>query len=816
MLATIPRFVPFDQLPRGTPLRAGMGTATVMADLDFETYSDAGYVWNETTRKWCALPGAPGNKKGLGIVGAATYAEHPSTCVLSLAYDLKDGRGQRYWVPGMPNPQELFDFLAAGNLIEAWNVGFEYWIWEKVCTRLYGWPPLPVPQLRCAMAKARAFALPGKLEKAGAVLKLAQQKDKEGDRLLKKFSMPRNPTAKDQRRRIPLEFSSGTVADMQDSVGMVRYNLQDIVAEAHASASVPDLEGEELQFWQLDQKINRRGVQIDVEGVHNCVAVLDQALEKYNTELWHLTGGQVARASELAKLKAWLATQGVYADKMDEDALDAMLEADDQARKAWASYCTPGPFYGDPKLYEKACKALTPAARRGIEIRAKVGSASVKKVYAMRNRASAAGRLHDLFNYYAARTGRTTGEGPQPTNLPKAGPNVVACECGRHYGGHLQACPWCSRPRLASVKPGKWNPDAANDALEVMKSRSLEVVEYYFGDALGAISGCLRGLFIAKPGYDLISSDYSAIEAVVLAMISGEQWRIDVFRTHGKIYEMSVAKITGIPFNDLMKHAGYTDEELAAPDWYKRKPARKGSHHPMRQTIGKVAELASGYQGWIGAWKAFGAEEFMTEEEMKRAILAWRDASPAIVEFWGGQSRRMGYGHTVPHLYGVEGMFIAALNNPGVEYDFRGFKFIYRDDCLYLRLLSGRYLHYHQPRLRPNTERGGMSVSYWGNNTNPKNGAVGWIQMDTWGGRITENIVQAVARDIQWHGMLHLENAGYPIVLHVYDEDAAEIPQGVGSIQQFERLMSTMPRWAHDWPVAANGGWRGLRYRKED
>jgi DNA polymerase len=771
-------------MPRGTVLHAGRGKSVVLPDMDFETYSDAGFAWNEALQKWESPPGAPSQKRGLPVIGVAAYAEHPSTEVLSFAYDLKDGHGRRFWMPGLPNPQDLFDYLAAGGIVEAHNIGFEWWIWTKVCTAKYGWPALPSAQVRCSAAKSRAYALPGALAKVGAVLQLAQQKDADGDRLLKKFSMPRNPTAKDKRRRIrPTE-------DAVDGPRLYAYNMQDIVTEAHVSARVPDLQGEELEFWLMDQRINRRGVQMDVAGVHACCAVVDQALEQYNRELYELTGGAVARASEIAKMQAWLCTLGVGMSSLDEEAVDEKLAEDDKSRR------------------------LPPLARRALEIRQLVGSAAVKKVYAMRLQMTSAGRLHELFTFYGARTGRTTGNGPQPTNLPNSGPKVMRCGCGRHYGVHLTSCPWCAFPAPPSRKPIEWDEHAVEDALLVISSRDLRTVEHFFGSALAAVSGCLRGLFCAAPGHDLVVSDYSAIEAVVLAMIAGEQWRIDVFRTHGKIYEQSAAKISGVPFEDFMRHAGYTDAELAAPDWYTRKPAAPGSHHPLRKTIGKVAELASGYQGWIGSWKAFGADEFMTELEMKDAILAWRAASPAIVEFWGGQSRRS-YGRDTPELFGVEGMFIAALRSPGTQFEFRGFKFLYQHDILHLTLLSGRSLHYHRPQLRPSDKRQGEhAISYEGWNTNPKNGPVGWIRMDTWGGRLTENIVQATARDIQWYGMLNLERAGYPIVLHVYDEDVAEVPEGFGSVQEFERIMGAMPPWAQGWPIKASGGFRSKRYRK--
>ncbi len=433
---------------------------------------------------------------------------------------------------------------------------------------------------------------------------------------------------------------------------------------------------------------------------------------------------------------------------------------------------------------------MTPAAREALTIRAAIGSAAVKKTYAMRNQCAPDGRLHDLFSYHAARTGRATGNGPQPTNLPNSGPEVCRCSCGRHHGKALDYCPWCGGA-ADGVEIVEWNAVATEDALEVIATRSLAALMYFFGEGLPIISACLRGLFVSAPGHDLICSDYSSIEAVVLAEIAGESWRREVFQTHGRIYEISAAKITGIPFDEAVRH-----------------PRRK---------LGKVAELASGYQGWIGGWKAFGADEFLSDEEIKQAILAWRAASPAIVELWGGQERNW-----VPERYGCEGAAINAVQYPSTTFHvmrldktYSGVTFLCHDDVLYCWLPSGRRLTYHRPRLRESERRPGtLALSYEGQNTNPKNGPVGWIRMDTWGGRLVENIVQATARDILRRATIALEAAGYPIVLHVYDEIVAEVPEGVGSIEEFERIMSTMPEFAADWPVRAKGGWRGKRYRK--
>jgi DNA polymerase len=408
----------------------------------------------------------------------------------------------------------------------------------------------------------------------------------------------------------------------------------------------------------------------------------------------------------------------------------------------------------------------------------------------MRNRTTLNGRLHDLFNYHAARTGRITGEGPQPTNLPNSqGVFANICKCGRHFGTHRKTCPLCGG---SEFKREEWSISSAIEALRSINTRSLATVEYIWGDAMLAVSGVLRALFIASPGKTLMCSDYSAIEAVVIAEITNEEWRKEVFRTHGKIYEMSASKVTGVTLEQMLQYRKET-----------------GNHHPDRKK-GKILELALAYAGWTGSMKAFGAEDFMTEQEMVDAIKAWRAASPNIVEFWGGQERNW-----QPELYGVEGMAIQAIQYPGYIFEHRQHYFQVRDDVLYIKLRSGRELAYQQPRVNPSSRRAGtLSISYIGWNSNPKNGKMGWQRMETFGGRLFENICQGTARDVQWYGIRALESAGYPIVLHVYDEDIAEVPEGFGSIEEFERIMSTMPEWAKDWPIVAKGGWVGKRYRK--
>lgn len=746
-----------------TVKRVGLGVSTSLPDMDFETYSEAGYEWDERANKWRKLNLS--GPAGLPATGAPVYAEHISCEVLQLSYNLKDGRGPQLWIPGCPPPQDLFDHLARGGLIEAHNAGFEQHVWQHVCVAKMGWPELPPAQVRCSKAKCRAWALPGGLDDAAKVLQLSERKNPDGTRLLNKFSKPRNPTKADKRLRLLPQD------DPVDGPKLYEYGLQDIVVESALSERVPDLTPQELAVWQLDQKINRRGVHIDLETVDAMIMVYEAECLRLNAELQQITGGAITSASQVTAIAGHLTAMGVYTDSLDADAVDALLKRD-----------------------------LPPVARRILEIRQSVGSSNIKKLYAFRLRTSSDSRLRDMFEYYGAATGRWAGRGVQPQNMASAGPDVVrATCCGAIRSAHLPACPYCTIGDPAS-EPAEWGAEAMESVIRDVKAWT---VYDNWPDPVAAVTGCLRGLFTAAPGHTLIGSDFSAIEAVVLACMAGEQWRIDVFKTHGKIYEMSASKISGVPFDEFMRHKKDT-----------------GQHHPLRKTIGKVAELASGYAGWIGAWKEFGADAFMSEPEIKAAILRWRAESPRIVEFWGGQWYQPNpeKWHFEPLLFGLEGAAVSAVMQPCSWFKAGPTLWGVVDDALYCQLPSGRFLTYHRPRLDQTTDQRGLLVwqlSYEGYNSDSSKGPVGWMRRSTYGGKLCENVVQAVARDILANSLLNLEAAGYHIVMHIHDEVVAEVPEGFGSIEELERIMSTMPAWCADWPIKAAGGWQGLRYRKE-
>jgi DNA polymerase len=719
-----------------------------IADFDFESYSEAGYYWDGPANRF---RGVMPTKAGLNAVGAPAYAAHPSTEIISLAYNLAQGGGDRLWRPGDPLPTDLFNHIASGGLIEAWNSSFEFYMWFYVAAGRMGWPDLPLSQLRCAMSKAIAFGLPGKLAKAADVLDAPEQKDPKGDLLIKKLSVPRIPTKKNPDTRL----WPTTAPDQFNQI--YQYNLQDIRAERAVSGMVPDLSPAELKLWQLDQRINARGVKIDTESLQNCISIFRQAEFRYGQELYDITQDSEITINKLDKLKGWMSAKGFKTPSLDKDHVKAALKRKD----------------------------LPADVMRVLQIRSSLGAASVKKLFAIERGLSPDGRLRDLFVFCGARqTGRFAGMGPQPQNLASGGPDVHRCNhCGLLQWSGLKQCRQCYGVEFSEAE---WGIDGAELALQDIATRRLDHVELCWGDAISAISGCLRALFVAADGSRLLCSDYSAIEAVTAACLAGETWRIEVFKTHGKIYETSAAKITGIPFQEFMD--------------YKE---RTGQHHPMRKKIGKIAELASIYQGSDGAWKAFGADKFMSDEEILQNVRAWRRESPEFPKMWAG----------------LEQAAMSAISNPGYEFSYNGITYFVRDRILFCRLLSGRHLQYHNPRLVPTvTDWGkqGFKILFDGWNSDSSKGPVGWMTRETFGGRLFENVNQATARDILTYAMAEkIDPAGYQIVLHVHDEVVCEVPNGYGSIPELEGLMGSNPPWCLDWPIKAAGGWEGHRYRKD-
>lgn len=732
----------------GDRIIAGAGVATVLADGDFETYSEAGFVWEDQAQKWVQLDGvAPTKKKGLGTIGLRNYVDHPSFEVLCFWYDLKDGRGRRFWRPGMPPPLDLFEHVQAGKFLEAWNVSFERTVWNRHLRPKFGWPEIKDTQWRCAMAKARQQAYPGSLEESAPAIGSPELKDPAGKKLIDKLTVPRKPTKKNPARRWTPESAP------DDFAKLYAYGEQDIVTEFAASIRVPDLSPRELEIWQVDQRINDRGMYIDRPGVDNCIAIVEQCTERYNCELQGITHRNVMASSKVADTLRWFKTQGVYIEELDEETVE-----------------------------DELLKPHSDAVKRVLQIRQLLSFGSVKKLYGMKHQTAADGRLRDQYAYHAAHTSLWNGQSVQVANL---------------YKGKLD------------------KPEKVEAALAAIASRSLDYVEALYGDGMETIADCLRSMIIAAPGCDLIGADYSAIQAVVLACLAGEQWRIKVFQTHGKIYEASIAEMTGTPLDVILGH-----KKL------------HGAHHPLR-ALGKLAELSAGFASWIGGWKKFGAGDYYENDaEIKQAILSWRRASPAIVEFWGGQTRNK-FGRDLngnrapeyPEYYGLEGAAIMAVLNPGQCYGYRGVRYMMHGDALYCQPpTNGDPLIYHEPRLEPSKREYAspweLKLSYMGWNSNQTKGRGGWVRMELYGGVLTQNVVAKVSREVQADALVKLDKTGlYLPVMHTHDEQITEVPEGQGSTDAYLTIVNDLPDWARFengiyWPIKAPGAERTKRYGK--
>ena len=705
----------------GDIIQLPVGWSMVRPSFDVETYSEAGYYWDAAGNRW---RGATKNKGGLPVVGAAAYAGHPTARLLSLSYDLKDGRGPILWAPVLGPPLDLFNHIEKGGVLSAFNADFEWYFWYYVCHKKYGWPELPYTQLYCDQAKAAANGYPLNLKDCAKVTGAKEQKDPAGEKLIRKLTVPRSPTKNDPR----LYYSPQDAPT--DFRKLYAYNIQDVKAEDAVSAIIPDLTPFEQNLYFLDKKINLHGCPIDMESLRACLVIVKQCQDIYNRELYEITDEAVKSADELEKLKTWLKSRGVEVDSLDKDHVAEFMDRKGEI---------PDDCY------------------RAIEIRSILGSKSVAKVFALERMIAPDDTMKGMFQLFGAlRTKRYAGRGPQPQNLPKKGPFK------------------------------KWGPEQIEEALADIKTHDLAWLIDKYKDPIKLVCGCLRGLFCASEGHDLICSDYSAIEAVVLAFMAGEQWRIDVFNTHGKIYEMSASKATGVPFEEIINH----------------KKIHK-THHPLRNGLGKTRELAGGYQGAYGAWCKFGAEEFMTEPEIIADVKKWRKESPNVVNFW----------------YDIERTAKKAIANPGTPCTHRGITYIVQGGKLYCYLPDGEFILYHNPRLVPYLDRWGKTrqkIVYSGWNSDYKKGPKGWMDViETYGGKLVENIIQAIAGNILKYAMLNVDKVGYQIVLHVHDEIVAMVKKGWGSVAELERLMNILPPAYASWPVKAKGGWRGPRFRKD-
>ena len=378
-------------------------------------------------------------------------------------------------------------------------------------------------------------------------------------------------------------------------------------------------------------------------------------------------------------------------------------------------------------LDKKAVKSMISDAEGEVlevlQLRLLMAKTSVKKYEAIERSVCSDGRCHGLLQFYGAnRTGRWAGRLVQVQNLPQN--HIADLELARN----------------------------------LVKDRQFDLIDLLYDSTPGVLSELIRTAFIPKPGCRFIVADFSAIEARVLAWFSGEQWRLDTFAEGGDIYCASASQMFGVP---VVKH---------------------GENGHLRQK-GKIAELALGYGGSVGALTSMGALEMgLEEEELQPLVNQWRASNPHITKFW----------------WDVDAAAVKAVKER-TSISYKNLCFTYRSGILFVTLPSGRNLSYIKPRMTQN-RFGRESLSYEGVGESKK-----WMRIETYGPKLVENIVQATARDLLALAMLRLRDAGYEIVMHIHDEAVLEVPDGVSSVDEVCRMMSVAPDWAAGLPLRADG-----------
>lgn len=384
--------------------------------------------------------------------------------------------------------------------------------------------------------------------------------------------------------------------------------------------------------------------------------------------------------------------------------------------------------------------------QRMLEIRQELGKTSTKKYDAIEAAVCDDGRVRGLLQFYGAnRTGRWAGRLVQVQNLP------------RTYTEPLEF------------------------ARELVKGRKLDALRTVYGSPNDTLSQLIRTAFVAAPGNILIDADFSAIEARVISWLADEEWRLEVFRTHGKIYEASASQMFGVPLERI----------------------KKGNPEYSLRQRGKVAELALGYQGGVPAMRQMDTGKLLADlpdEEIKDIVDKWRNTNPKIRNLW----------------YSFNDAAIRVIQNGG-SLRVRCCTFARECDCIRgttcmtISLPSGRKLYYVEPSVGEN-RWGGPSITYMGVNDKNK-----WGRIETYGGKLVENVVQAIARDCLAQAIEHLEAAGLPVVFHIHDEvviDTAAFDTNDAMLDKVVKIMSTPIPWAEGLPLGADG-WVGAFFKKD-
>ena len=493
------------------------------------------------------------------------------------------------------------------------------------------------------------------------------------------------------------------------------YNAQDVTTEMEIERRLSLITVPDWlqRQWETDLLINARGVAVDMEMVNGALEIGATVRERLTQEAVRISG--LSNPNSVQQLSAWLEQEtGEEVTDLRKDTVAKMIA---QA----------------PDI---------PEVQRMLEIRQELGKTSTKKYDAIEQAVCPDGRVRGLLQFYGAnRTGRWAGRLVQVQNLP------------RTYTQPLEL------------------------ARNLVKQRKLDKLRLIYGSVPDTLSQLIRTAFVASDGNVLIDADFSAIEARVISWLAGEQWRLEVFKTHGKIYEASASQMFGVPIERI----------------------KKGNPEYALRQKGKVAELALGYQGGAGALINMGALDMgIPEDDLPDIVQRWRDTNKRICDLWYKMNSAAVEAISTGCSVGVGRLLVSC------EYDAA-----HEVEYLTVLLPSGRKLYYNSPQIGEN-KWGGPSISYMGMDQTTKK----WKRIETYGGKLVENCVQAVARDCLAQAIENLEKEGLPVVFHIHDEVVIDCRADTATLDDVVNIMSRPIPWAPGLPLNADG-WVGGFFKKD-
>ena len=622
----------------------------------------------------------------LAKAGVYRYCESPDFEILLFGYSVDGGEVQVVDLAcGEEIPDEIMSALGDPSVIKwAFNASF-----ERICLSRYAGLAtgdyLEPEDWRCTMIWAATLGLPLSLDGVGVVLQLEKQKLKEGRDLIRYFCVPNKQRDGSSQRHYPQDAP-------QKWEQFKAYNKRDVETELAIQKKLARFPVPESEWanYHLDQKINDRGIMLDMELVRQAIKCDSQFKETHLEMAREITG--LENPNSPVQLKAWLAEKGLEAESLSKAAVMELLEKAE----------------GEVEL--------------ALSLRQELAKSSVKKYTAMETVVNEDCRARGLLQFYGAnRTGRFAGRLIQVQNLPQ---------------NHL--------------------PDL-EEARALIRSGHFQTVDLLYDSVPLVLSELIRTAFVPKPGCRFFVADFSAIEARVIAWLAGETWRQRVFAEGGDIYCASASQMFHVP---VVKH---------------------GVNGHLRQK-GKIAELALGYGGSVGALKAMGALNMgIPEEELKPLVDTWRNSNPSIVDLW----------------WCVDNAAKTCVRERK-RMETHGITFEYQSGFMFITLPSGRRLAYVKPRIGEN-KFGSEAVTYEGVASMKK-----WDRLESYGPKFVENIIQATARDLLTEAMMRLNDVGYHIVMHVHDEVVIEAP-AEASLEAMCALMGQTPQWAEGLLLRADG-----------